>query len=88
MAYEGEHETYSNDYKQKKDVFALPQTVLKPRKAFEAGICQENNQQQKRPHLYVSSNKKEARENDLANLQMKRTRSDYPTGGKTYTSLF
>jgi hypothetical protein len=80
-------DTYSNDDKQKNEVFALP-LAGKRRKASEAGFSRAHHQQQKRPHLQ-GSHKKEVRVNDLANLEMKRTKSNaYPAGEKPFAGLF
>jgi len=87
MANKNAPETYSNDDKQKNEVFALP-LVGKRRKAYEARLFQVNNQQQKRPHLQPNSVKKEARESDLTNLEMRRTNSALPVGGKSFAALF
>jgi len=80
-------DTYSNDDKQKNEVFALPH-VGRRRKASEAGFSRAPYQQPKRPHLQ-GSHKKEVKDAEFTNLEMKRTKSNaYPTGEKPFAALF
>jgi hypothetical protein len=81
-------DTYSNDDKQKNEVFALP-LAGKRRKASEAGFSRAHHQQQKRPHLQ-GSHKKEVRDSEFTNpLEMKRTKSNaYLAIDKPFAALF